>query len=63
MTKQEAQFVRVGDLLVGPSVGITKPTQVLEVRTESMLLSARLPLFVMDGERFPITYSLLDKPE
>lgn len=63
MTKSQAQFVRAGDMLIGPAVGITKPTQVLEVRTEDSDPNTRLPLFVMDGERFPITYSLLDRPE
>lgn len=64
MTKQEAQFVRQGDLVRVPSVltgAIGRPVQVLEVLTASSNPEARLPLFVIDGERFPITYSLVNK--
>jgi len=61
MTKGEAQFVRQGDLVTGPSIGIVKPMQVLEVLTTSSQPLARLPLFIIDGERYPITYSLVNK--
>ena len=64
MNKAEAQFVRAGDLVTVPSPltgQIGKSRQVLEVLTTSDNPQARLPLFVIDGERFPITYSLVNK--
>ncbi len=61
MNLQDAKTVGVGDLLEGAGVGVNKPTKVLEIRHTSDLPDARLPLFVLEGERFPITYSLLNK--
>lgn len=61
MNLRDARLVVAGQLLVGPRVGITTPTKVLEVMTYSTSPQARLPLFVMEGERFPITYSLLNR--
>jgi len=64
MTKEEAQFIRAGDMVGVPSVftgKVDRPRQVLEVLTTSSNPNARLPLFKIDGERFPITYSLCNK--
>ncbi len=63
MDRRKAKKLKIGDMVIGPKVGIYEPLKITAIIHSHKDAKAKVPLFRLDGEtRGPVTYRALEIP-